>query len=66
MSNPIDQAQQVIEGVVGISIEDISKIEPFKDNFSTAWFVIFMSFIGTVAFLAVFAFLYSFLECCCW
>ncbi|XP_077975670.1 small integral membrane protein 18-like isoform X2 [Styela clava] len=57
--------QQQVEDVVGFSIDDIAKIEPFKDNYSIAWFVIFMAFIGTVAFLMAWAFLYSFLECLC-
>lgn len=63
MSNLADQAANI----VGFSIDDIAKIEPFKDGYSTAWFVIFMTFIGAVAFLIAFALLYSFLDClCCW
>lgn len=62
--DPQDLANQA-EGIVGFSIDDISKVQPFKDVYSTAWFVTFMIFIGAIGVMIAFAFLYSFLDCLC-
>uniref|UniRef100_H2Z155 Uncharacterized protein n=1 Tax=Ciona savignyi TaxID=51511 RepID=H2Z155_CIOSA len=54
-----------LSSVVGFSLDDIAKIQPFKDSYSIAWFVIFMSFIGMFAVLFGIAFLYSVCDCVC-
>ena len=51
--------------IIGFTVDDILKIEPFKDAYSTAWFVIFMSFIAAFGLLVGIAFLYSFCDCLC-
>ena len=66
LTNPLNtDFNSVLSNTVGFNLDDISKIEPFKDTYSTAWFVIFMSFIGAFLLLVGIALLYSLCDCFC-
>ncbi|CAK8684205.1 unnamed protein product [Clavelina lepadiformis] len=54
-----------LNNVVGFDLNDLLSIEPFKDNYSTAWFVIFMTFIAAFLLMIGIAFLYSVCDCLC-
>jgi len=63
MSNPLNT--EFVQSIVGFTLDDVLKIEPFKDAYSTGWFVIFMTFIGAVLVLMGIALLYSLCDCVC-
>lgn len=42
----------------GASLEDIGNIEPFKDTYSTGFFVIIMALVVVIAFFIIFSLLY--------
>lgn len=54
----------IIADFTGISVSSLSEIDPFRDNVSTAGFVILMGFVLMVLTLMAFAFLYSACNCC--
>uniref|UniRef100_H2XP31 Uncharacterized protein n=1 Tax=Ciona intestinalis TaxID=7719 RepID=H2XP31_CIOIN len=60
-----DIINNALTNVVGFTLDDIAKIEPFKDTYSTVWFGIFIAFIGMFGVLFAIAFLYSFCDCVC-
>jgi len=63
MSNPLNT--EFVQSIVGFTLDDVLKIEPFKDAYSTGWFVIFMTFIGAVLVLMGIALLYSLCDYVC-
>ncbi|XP_077976164.1 uncharacterized protein LOC144432029 [Styela clava] len=60
-----DNINNELEKVVGFRLDDIGKIDPFKDTYSIVWFCIFVGFIGTVVILIGIACLYSICDCLC-
>jgi len=54
-----------VDSVIGISLDDLTRIEPFKTTFHSVFFVIFLLFVGSFLFMIFTAFLYTLCDCCC-
>ena len=50
--------------ITGINVDELTKVDPFRDNVSTAGFIIWLAFFGMIVSLVVFTFAYSTCKCC--
>ena len=61
----MSSASDTINSVIGVSLDDIYKIEPFKTTYHSVFFVIILLFVGSFLFMTAMAFLYTICDCCC-
>ena len=61
----MSSTNDVINSVIGVSLNDIQNINPFKTVYHIVYFIILLAFVGLFLALIGMAFLYSVCNCIC-